>query len=61
MYIVMNAYSNYTLPWILTYLTLPNLVNDEDNEHTYNLTQSLYYTDTEMFNLLNNKLLLLSL
>jgi len=33
--------------------SLLNLVNDEDDEHTYNLTQSLYYTDTEVFNLLH--------
>ena len=35
--------------------SLLNLINDEDDEHTYNLTQSLYYTDVEMFDLLHNK------
>ena len=35
--------------------SLLNLVNDEDHEHAYNLAQSLYYTDIEIFNLLQNK------
>ena len=28
--------------------SLLKFVNDEDDENTYNLTQSLYYTDVEM-------------
>ena len=35
--------------------SLLSIVNDEDDEHTYNLTQSLYYTDAEMINILQNK------
>ena len=35
--------------------SLLKLVNDEDDENTYNLTQSLYYTDVEMIQLLHNK------
>ena len=35
--------------------SLLKLVNDEDDENTYNLTQSLYYTDVEMIELLHNQ------
>ena len=35
--------------------SLLKLVNDEDNENTYNLTQSRYYTDVEIIELLQNK------
>ena len=35
--------------------SLLKFVNDEDDENTYNLTQSLYYTDVEMTELLQNK------
>ena len=35
--------------------SLLNLINHEDDENTYNLTQSLCYTDEEMFNLLHKK------
>ena len=35
--------------------SLLKLVNDEDDEKTYNLTQSPYYTDIEMIELLHNQ------
>ena len=35
--------------------SLLKLVNDQDDENTYNLTQSLYYTDVYMIELLHNK------
>ena len=38
--------------------SLLKLVIGEDNENTYNLTQSLYYTDVEIIELLHNKTVL---
>ena len=35
--------------------SLLNLVNDYDDEHTYNSTQSSYYTDMEMIDIIHNK------
>ena len=35
--------------------SLLKLVNDEDDENTYNLTQSVYYIDVEMIELSHNK------
>ena len=35
--------------------SLLKLINDEDDENTYKLTQSLYYTEVEMIELLHNK------
>ena len=35
--------------------SLLKLVSDEDDGNTYNLTQSLYYTDVEMIELLHNQ------
>ena len=35
--------------------SLLKFVNDEDDENTYNLTRSLYYTDVEMIERLHNQ------